>query len=61
MNENRKELDKIIAVAVNPGAYEEEAITALRKARALVQENPSLAHPEPVAQPPKSQPAQDYS
>ena len=61
MNENRKKLDKIIAVAVNPGAYEEEAITALRKARALVQENPSLAHPEPVAPPPKSQPAQDYS
>jgi hypothetical protein len=24
MNENRKKLDKIIAVAVNPGAYEEE-------------------------------------
>ena len=40
MNENRKKLDKIIAVAVNPGAYEEEAIAALRKARALVAREP---------------------
>jgi hypothetical protein len=43
MSEKREKFQKIIAVAINPGAYEDEAIAALRRARALVQENPSLA------------------
>jgi hypothetical protein len=42
---SRDRFDKIIAIAVNPGAYEEEAIAALLKARQLARENPSLAHP----------------
>ena len=41
----RDRFDKIIAIAVNPATYEEEAITALRKARELVKENRALAHP----------------
>jgi hypothetical protein len=40
---SRDRFDKIIAIAVNPGAYEEEAIAALLKARQLAKENPSLA------------------
>jgi hypothetical protein len=57
----RDRFDKIIAIAVNPATYEEEAITALRKARELVKEDRALAHPAPPPpQPP--QPAQpDYS
>jgi hypothetical protein len=42
---SRDRFDKIIAIAVNPGAYEDEAIAALLKARQLAKENPSLAHP----------------
>ena len=48
---DREKLDKVLAVAINPGAYEEEAIAALRKAREIVKQNPALAHPEPPAAP----------
>ena len=34
---SRDRFEKILAVAVNPGAYEGEAIAALRKARELVE------------------------
>src|SRR5437899_1946698 len=36
-------LDKVLAVAINPGAYEPEAVAALRKARQLVKRDPALA------------------
>jgi hypothetical protein len=36
-------LDKVLAVAINPGAYEQEAVAALHKARELVKRDPSLA------------------
>jgi hypothetical protein len=36
-------LDKVLAVAINPGAYEQEAVAALRKARELVKREPNLA------------------
>jgi hypothetical protein len=54
----RDRFDKIIAIAVNPATYEEEAITALRKARELVKENRALAHPAP---PPSRPPEPNYS
>jgi hypothetical protein len=54
----RDRFDKIIAIAVNPATYEEEAITALRKARELVKENRTLAHPEPPAPAPPPSPAE---
>jgi hypothetical protein len=58
----RDRFDKIIAIAVNPATYEEEAITALRKARELVKEDRALAHPAPPPPPPPPEPAQpDYS
>jgi hypothetical protein len=47
----RDRFDKIIAIAVNPATYEEEAITALRKARELVKEDRALAHPAPPPPP----------
>jgi len=47
----RDRFDKIIAIAVNPATYEEEAITALRKARELVKEDRALAHPVPPPPP----------
>jgi hypothetical protein len=36
-------LDKVLAVAINPGAYEGEAVAALHKARELVRRDPNLA------------------
>ncbi len=36
-------LDKVLAIAINPGAYEQEAVAALHKARELVRRDPSLA------------------
>jgi hypothetical protein len=36
-------LDKVLAVAINPGAYEQEAVAALHKARELVKRDPHLA------------------
>ena len=57
---DRKQIDKMIAVALSPGAYEKEAIAALMKARAVVQKNPSLAHPEPLPKVP-SAPKPDHS
>ena len=60
----RDRFDKIIAIAVNPATYEEEAITALRKARELVKENRALAHPapppEPLPPPPEPAPKPNY-
>src|SRR6516164_8049306 len=58
----RDRFDKVIAVALNPGAYEEEAITALRKARELVMQYPELAHaPPPPTSPPKPPPPEEHS
>jgi hypothetical protein len=45
MPSDRDRLDKVLAIAVNPGAYETEAVAALRAARHLIKKNPSLAHP----------------
>ena len=56
-NLGRDRFDKIIAIAVNPATYEEEAITALRKARELVKEDRALAHP---AAPPPEPAAPSY-
>ena len=56
MTNDRNRLEKVIAVALNPGAYEEEAITALRKARELVRQDPQLAHAPGSATPPPEPP-----
>lgn len=62
MSTDRDRLDKVLAIAVNPGAYEAEAIVALRKARELIRQNPSLAHPAPPAAPiPKPGPQDEAS
>jgi hypothetical protein len=63
MASNRDQFNKIIAVAVSPGAYDAEAIAALRKARDLVKNDPSLAHPPPAppAPPPKTPTAPEQS
>jgi hypothetical protein len=59
---SRDRFDKIMAVAVNPGAYEDEAVAALRKARELVKQDPSLAHPSPPpAAPVVPKPPPDHS
>jgi hypothetical protein len=36
-------LDKVLAIAINPGAYEQEAVAALHKARELIKRDPNLA------------------
>ena len=51
MTSNRDRFNKVMAVAVNPGAYEPEAIAALRMAREIVKREPSLAHPPPPPAP----------
>src|SRR6476646_9843832 len=62
MSKDRDRLEKVIAVALNPGAYEEEAITALRKARELVRQDPGLAHPPPPpTSPPEPPPPVEHS
>jgi hypothetical protein len=59
---DRKQIEKILAVALSPGAYEQEAIAALRKAREIVKANPALAHPEPPPTPkPPPAPKPDHS
>jgi hypothetical protein len=40
---NKDRLDKVLAVAINPGAYEQEAVAAFHKARELVKRDPKLA------------------
>src|ERR1043166_2339189 len=59
-NLGRERFDKIIAIAVNPATYEEEAITALRKARELVKEDRALAHPAPPPPPAPEPPESRY-
>src|SRR5580704_976109 len=44
---DRDRFNKVLAVAINPGSYEQEAIAALRKARDFAKNDPSLAHPPP--------------
>jgi hypothetical protein len=48
---SKDRLDKVLAVAINPGAYEQEAVAALHKARELVRREPDLAFdlPSPSA------------
>jgi hypothetical protein len=40
MPSDRDRLDKVSAIAVNPGAYETEAVAALCAARKLIKKNP---------------------
>jgi len=47
MSSEKDRFDKVLAIAVNPGAYEEEAVAALHKARELVKKDPKLAYPLP--------------
>jgi Protein of unknown function (DUF2786) len=44
MTGDKERFEKVLAVAIDPGAYEGEAIAALRKARELAKRNPSLAN-----------------
>jgi hypothetical protein len=58
---SRTTIDKILAVAISPGAYDQEAIAALRKAREMVRQNPALAYPEPPPPPAAIALAPDHS
>ena len=63
MASDRDRLDKVLAIAVNPGAYDTEAVAALRAARQLIKKNPSLAHPprHPRVPTPKPAPLGEHS
>jgi hypothetical protein len=52
MPSDRDRFDRVVAVAISPGAYEGEAIAALHKARELAKNDPSLAHPPAITAPP---------
>ncbi len=56
MLSHRDRLEKVLAIAINPGAYEEEAVAALHKARELVRKDPKLAHLLPSLAYPSSKP-----
>ena len=56
MSKDRALLEKVLALAINPGAVEGEAIAALNRARELVKRNPALAHPPPQTPTPAHQP-----
>src|SRR5271165_5621771 len=60
MANDRDRLDKVLAIAVNPGAYETEAVAALRAARQLIKKNLTLAHP-PLHPRPKPAPLAEHS
>jgi Protein of unknown function (DUF2786) len=49
--DNRERLQKVLAIAINPGAYETEAIAALNTARQLVNKYPHLANLPPAPLP----------
>jgi hypothetical protein len=55
MSNERERLEKVLAIAINPGAIEHEAIAALKRARDLVKQNPSLAHPPAPSASPRQQ------
>jgi hypothetical protein len=57
MSDDKKRYEKVLAVAINPGAYEGEAIAALLRARELVKRNPALAYPPLPPMPPRPKPA----
>ena len=41
---DKERFEKVLALAIDPGAYEGEAIAAFRKARELAKRNPSLTN-----------------
>jgi hypothetical protein len=45
MTRDRDQFNKVLTLAINPGATDGEATAALRKVRELVRKDPSLAHP----------------
>jgi hypothetical protein len=54
---DRERLSKVLAIAINPGSYEQEAVAALRRARELVKLDPTLAHPPPAPPEPAQLPS----
>lgn len=51
MTKDRDHFNKVLTLAINPGAIEGEAIAALRRLRELVKNNPGLAHPPSMPSP----------
>jgi hypothetical protein len=45
---DRDRLTKVLTLAMHPQTIPEDAMAAFRRARAIVRDNPSLTHPEPV-------------
>ena len=54
---DRERLNKVLAIAINPGSYEQEAVAALRRAREWVKLDPTLAHPPPAPPEPAQLPS----
>jgi hypothetical protein len=58
MTKDRDQFNKVLTLAINPGAIEGEAVAALMRLRELVAKNPELAHPHsPVPVAPAPPPA----
>jgi hypothetical protein len=57
MTKDHEQFAKVLALAINPGAVEGEAVAALRRLRELVKRNPTLghapSHPSPPSSPPR--------
>jgi hypothetical protein len=61
MTKDHEQFAKVLALAINPGAIEGEAVAALRRLRELVKRNPTLAHPPSPPSPPPRPPSQPLS
>jgi hypothetical protein len=51
MTRDQDQFNKVLTLAINPGAIEGEAIAALRRLRELVKNNPTLTHPPSMPSP----------
>jgi hypothetical protein len=54
---DREKFAKVLALAINPGAIEGEAVAALLRLRELVKQSPTLAHLPLPPPPPDPQPS----
>jgi hypothetical protein len=57
MSKDRQRFEKVLALAIDPGAIEGEAVAALLRLRELVKQNPSLAHPPELTAPAPKRPS----
>jgi len=61
MTDERERLTKVLALAMHPTTIDAEALAAFKRARKIVEANPSLAHPPEPKKPPPPPPQTTYT